>query len=684
MRSDNLARKAENLTQIASEAAPRRNELTVRSLILGALITVIFTAANVYFGLKAALTFASSIPAAVISMAVLRAFSGGTIQENNIVQTVASAAGALASVVFVLPGLIMIGWWTHFPFWMTFALCAFGGILGVTYSIPLRRALVTGSDLPYPEGVACAEVLKVGAGQAADPGAEAGLEVAASNAGLWAVIWGGLVSAAYLVVVNTQVFAGDVAKYFRVGRGATGFDFGLSLALFGVGHLVGLWVGVAMLVGILIAWAGAVPILFSMATHAGPVSDAALDIWAHKVRFIGAGQIGVAAVWSLVKLARPVLGGLTSALAASRARKASGSASLALEEQDLPIGWTAIITGACLVAIGGVLAFLAHQGGLGAATGPLVIGGLVYVVVIGLFVSTVCGYMAGLIGSSNSPVSGVGILAVLLAAFLMGAVIRPLVGADAGPALVAFSLFATAFVFSAAIIGNDNLQDLKTGQLVGATPWKQQVALIVGVIVGALVIPPVLDLLNKAYGFAGVPGVNPAHALAAPQASLISTLAKGVIQGQLDWSLIRIGMMMGAVVVVVDEVLGLLKLPRLAPLAVGLGIYLPMSTTLTVVVGAIAGAAFDRRAEQRADGGGLKQLGVLLASGLIVGEGLMGVILAAVVVASGKSTPLAVVGDSFLPMGEVLGVVAFVALLVGLYAWIGRLSAGASRPSLQS
>ena len=678
MRGDNFARKAAPLTQIAPDIAPQRNELTVRSLILGALITVIFTAANVYFGLKAALTFASSIPAAVISMAVLRAFKGGTIQENNIVQTVASAAGALASVVFVLPGLIMVGWWTHFPFWLTFGLCALGGILGVTFSIPLRRALVTGSDLPYPEGVACAEVLKVGAGEPADPGAEAGLDVAASNAGLLAVILGAAASAAYVVIVNTQVFAGDVARYFRVGRGGTGFDFGLSLALFGVGHLVGLWVGVAMLVGILIAWVGAVPLLFSMAAHAGPVSDAALDIWAHKVRFIGAGQIGVAAVWSLVKLARPVLGGLTSALAASRARKASGAASLALEEQDLPIGWTGIITAACLVCIGAMLAFLARQAGLGAATGALVVGGLIYVVIIGLFVSTVCGYMAGLIGSSNSPVSGVGILAVLLAAFLMAMVVRPLVGADLGPALVAFALFATAFVFSAAIIGNDNLQDLKTGQLVHATPWKQQVALIVGVVVGALVIPPVLDLLNTAYGFAGVPGVNPAHALAAPQAQLISTLAKGVIQGQLDWSLIRIGMILGVAVIAVDEILGLLKRPRLAPLAVGLGIYLPMSTTLTVVVGAVAGAIFDRRAERRPDGAGLKQLGVLLASGLIVGEGLMGVILAGVVVASGKSAPLALVGDGFLPIGEALGVVGFVAVLMALYTWLGRLAAKAA------
>jgi putative OPT family oligopeptide transporter len=655
-------------------AEPRRNELTIRGVILGALITVVFTAANVFFGLKAGLTFASSIPAAVISMAVLRLFKDHTIQENNIVQTVASAAGAVASMVFVLPGLIMVGWWNHFPFWVSFGLCVLGGVLGVTFSIPLRRAMVTGSDLPYPEGVACAEVLMVGAGAHADEGARAALGDVAGKAGVMAVVWGALASAAYMVVVNTQLFAADVARYFRVGKGASGFDFGMSLALYAVGHMVGLWVGVATLVGVLIAWAGAVPILFSMGAHAGPVTDAVLEIWSQKVRFIGAGEMGVAAVWSLVKLARPVLGGVASSIAASRANRRMGAAVLPIEEQDLPIGWTAMITLACLVVIGAVLAYLAVQSGLGRATGVLVVGGVAYVLVIGLFVATVCGYMAGLVGSSNSPVSGVGILAVLLAALLMAYVVRPIVGPEASQALVAFTLFATAFVFSAAIVGNDNLQDLKTGQLVGATPWKQQVALIIGVAVGSMVVPVVLDLLNKAFGFSGVPGVDPAHALAAPQASLISTLAKGVIGGQLDWTLLGVGMAVGVVVVIVDELLGVLKLPRMPPLAVGLGVYLPPATTLMVCVGSVGAAIFDARVEKRPNAESLKQLGILVASGLIVGEGLMGVILAAVVVGSGKSAPLALVGDSFQPIAEGLAVAAFAAAIYLLFGRIGRLA----------
>ena len=272
-----------------------RAELTLRGLILGVLITVLFTAANVYFGLKAGLTFATSIPAAVISMAVLRAFKGATLQENNIVQTVASAAGTLSSIIFVLPGLVMIGWWTGFPYWVSFAICVFGGTLGVMYSIPLRRALVSQSDLPYPEGVACAEVLKVGSG-------EHGSGIEESRAGLSALLWGSIISGTFALITGTRIFASDVARTFRVGeRGVSGFDFLLSFALFGVGHLVGLWVGIAMLVGALIGWVWGVPHFSALSPDAGNLAASALegfahDTWSHKVRFVGAGEIGRAHV----------------------------------------------------------------------------------------------------------------------------------------------------------------------------------------------------------------------------------------------------------------------------------------------------------------------------------------------------------------------------------------------------
>lgn len=649
-----------------------RNELTIRGLVLGVVITVLFTAANVYFGLKAGLTFATSIPAAVISMAVLRGFRGMTVQENNIVQTVASAAGTLSSIIFVLPGLVMIGWWTGFPYWVSFAICALGGTLGVMYSIPLRRALVTQSDLPYPEGVACAEVLKVGGGEHADAAA-----VEESRAGLAAVIWGSIVSAAFAVVVATRVFAGDVARYFRVGSqgGVTGFDFFLSFALFAVGHLVGLWVGVAMFVGALIGWVWGVPHFSALAGGgADTAAHLALATWSHKVRFVGAGTIGVAAVWTLGKLVGPVVAGLRSALAASRARAAGQAALLPRTEQDIPIGTVALVSLVCMVPVGMLLAHFGNASGLGAYTPALVVGGVLYIVLMSFLVSTVCGYMAGLIGSSNSPLSGIGILVVIGAALLLVFGVPAGGSATERPAMVAFALFVTAVVFANAAIANNNLQDLKTGQLVDATPWKQQVALVIGVIAGAAIIPPILDLLNHAYGFAGAPGPHHEHPLPAPQAGLISALAQAVIERNADWSLIRIGAGIGVVMIVLDEVLRrTTRSAHLSPLAVGLGIYLPTQSTLMVVVGALAGWYYDRHVSRGTKPEARKQLGVLLASGMIVGEGLVGVLIAALVAFSGKDFPMALVGDGFAEGPAVwLGGGGFALVVFLLYRWIAR------------
>lgn len=657
--------------------AASRTELTVRGLVIGIVITVVFTAANVFFGLKAGLTFATSIPAAVISMAILRAMKNSTVQENNIVQTVASAAGTLSAIIFVLPGLIIIGWWNGFPFWMSFGICATGGILGVMYTIPLRRALVTDSDLPYPEGVACAEVLKVGS----SGGEEAAESVESGGAGLKAVIVGSIVSAVFYVIVQTRLFAGAVSSYFRVGDkgAATGFDFGLSFALFAVGHLVGLWVGVAMLVGALIGWGWAVPHFLLLHPEAGAAADAAQATWSHYVRFVGAGTIGVAAIWTLAKLVKPVASGLAGAMRASRARKSGQLHTLPRTEHDMPIGLVGIITLLCLVPVAWLLGHFSNISGLGSHTALLVIGGVLFVIILSFLVSAVCGYMAGLIGSSNSPLSGVGILVVIIAALLLVLGVKSMLPADAGKALVAFALFITAIVFAVASIANNNLQDLKTGQLVDATPSLQQWALVIGVIAGAVVIPPVLDLLNHAYGFLGAPGVDPARALPAPQAGLISALAQGVITGNIDWSLITIGGAIGVALIVLDEVLGrTTKSVRLPPLAVGLGIYLPTSTTLMVVVGALVGAWFDKRAERGPKAEATKQLGVLLASGLIVGESLLGVIVAAVVAISGKQSPLAVVGDGFATPAIWIGGIAFVACVVVLYRWIARMGQGAA------
>jgi len=642
-------------------------ELTLRGVLLGIAITFVFTAANVYLGLRVGLTFATSIPAAVISMALLRLVRGSTIFENNIVQTVASAAGCIASIIFVLPGLVMIGWWQGFPFWQTFLLCASGGMMGVVLSVPLRRALVTGSDLPYPEGVAAAEVLKVGT-QTVEGAAEA-------RAGLRTITLGSLASIGFALLGATKLVAAEASTWFRIGGSyaATGVSASLSFALLGAGHLVGLSVGLAMGLGLLIAFGVATPILSAIAAAPGPAEDAALAVFGGQVRFFGAGVIAAASIWTLGKLARPLWQGMADAVAASRRRKAEG-ALLPLEERDMPVGWLAVIVALVALPILALLWHFLRSGPLADIALPLSFAFYVYVLLMGGFVAAVCGYMAGLIGSSNSPVSGLAILAVLGSALLLAVAVRPLAGAEAGPQLVAFALFVTALVLACAVIANDNLQDLKTGQLIGATPWKQQVALMVGTLAGSAVIPPILDLLNMAYGFAPLPGTglpSPASPLPAPQATLIAGLARGILGEGLDWNMIFLGAVAGLLLVALDALLDRRGLLRLPPLAVGIGIYLPMSATLPVVIGAVIGHLYERRHREGAG----QRLGVLLASGFIVGESLFGVLLAGLIVATGSGEPLALVDGGHPGAAMAAGAVLVALLLVLLYRGTARAGA---------
>ena len=659
-----------------SKALPLK-EITLRGMLIGIALCVVFTAANVYFGLKAGLTFSTSIPAVVIAMALLRWLGQATPQENNIVQTVASAAGTLSSIIFVLPGFIMIGWWTGFPYWLSVAVCATGGILGVMYSIPLRRALVTDSDLPYPEGTACAEVIKVGSGSG-----EGDQSVESGGKGLKAVLAGSLASALFLTVVQTRLFASDVFRNFRFGdsdkSSVSGFDFQLSFALFGIGHLVGITVGVAMFVGACIGWVWGVPHYSALHPIADNADALAGATWSHYVRFVGAGVIAISAIWTLIKLIKPVIGGLKGAMASSKARKTGKGDTLARTELDIPVDQVGIVSLLCILPICWLLWNFASGAGLGEHALLLTIGGIIIVVIIGFLVSTVCGYMAGLIGASNSPLSGIGILVVAITALFLVATVKSALPPEMGKALVAYSLFVTSVVFCVAAIANNNLQDLKTGQLVDATPAKQQWALVVGVIAGALVIPPVLDLVNKAYGFVGAPNAG-AHALAAPQAGLISALAQSVIQLDPEKGmLMALGAGIGVVIIVIDAVLAkTTKSVRLPPLAVGLGVYLPTQSTLMITVGALVGWWFDKRADRlpKPKAEARKQLGVLLASGLIVGESVLGVAFTAAVVFTANPFPIGVVGDSFFMPSLWIGGAAFAAVVYMLYRWTEKLAA---------
>lgn len=634
-------------------------------MLLGAVLTVIFTASNVYLGLKVGLTFSSAIPAAVISMAILKMAKDSNILENNMVQTQASAAGTLSAIIFIIPGMLMIGYWQGFEFWQTLLVSACGGCLGVLFTIPLRRAMVVHSDLAYPEGVAAAEILKVGS--------------SSQGSGLKEILSGSAVAGIVaLLSSGFHVLSSGFSMWFRVGRGMTQFPIGYSTALVGAGYLIGIASGLAMLVGILIAWAGFVPYF----TITGVLPDGmtmqkfAGAVYQERVRLIGAGAMGVAAVWTLITLARPVIDGVKESIAAVGMPDADkGKHRMDIDMSIKSIGLVFAVTVIGLLGI--FYAFVSPEGLPAGQSIIFTVVGVGVAVLMGFFVAAACAYMAGLVGTSSSPISGIGILGIIVASLVMYALcssfgIFSLPGGE--KFATATAIFTTSIIMAIACISNDNMQDLKTGYLVGATPWRQQVALLLGCVVGALVIAPVLNLLYEAYGFPGAlprPDMDPSQALAAPQAALMTTIAQGIFSSKLAWEYIYIGMGLGVLLVLID--LFLKRNTRslcLPPLAVGMGIYLPPSVQTPLVIGAVLGYFLNKKL--RADKGeeGLaagKRRGTLFASGLIVGESIIGVLLAGIIVVSvsggGSDSPLALVGKDFADAAENIGLVVFLITL---------------------
>ena len=660
------------MTQSTHDPYADYRELTLRGMILGALITVIFTASNVYLGLKVGLTFASSIPAAVISMAVLKFCKGSNILENNMVQTQASAAGTLSSIIFVLPGLLMAGYWSGFPFWQTALLCMAGGILGVIFTIPLRYAMVVKSELPYPEGVAAAEILKVGSHE--EEGRQGGSGIKELAAG------GALAGFMSFCSNGLRVIADSASYWFKSGTAIFQLPMGFSLALLGAGYLVGLTGGIAILLGISIAWGIAVPYFSSHIPQPADMEMAAfaMKLWKEKVRFIGAGTIGIAAVWTLLMLLKPMVEGLRMSF------KSFGGGAPAAErtEQDLSpktmIFW---VLSMMLVLGVSFYHFIGDSHITGGMAWLLVVVCTLLASIIGFLVAAACGYMAGLVGSSSSPISGVGIISIVIISLVL------LVVGESGSLmadeanrkfLLALTLFCGSAVICVASISNDNLQDLKTGYLLKATPWRQQIALIIGCIVGAFVISPVLELLYEAYGFTGAmprEGMDAAQALAAPQATLMTTIASGIFAHNLEWAYIFTGIAIGAVLIVVDLVLkkssgGKRALPVLA---VGMGIYLPPSINMPIVIGAVLAAVLKhiigKKAENRE--GRLKnaeRIGTLFSAGLIVGESLVGVVMAFIIAFSvtngGSDAPLALGLENWETTASWLGLAFFITGMV--------------------
>ncbi|EAI7910024.1 oligopeptide transporter, OPT family [Campylobacter jejuni] len=623
-------------------------ELTLRGLVLGSILTIIFTASNVYLGLKVGLTFSSSIPAVVISMAVLSLFKTSNILENNMVQTQASAAGTLSSVIFVIPGLFMCGYWSEFPLWQTFMICLCGGGLGVLFTIPLRRTMVVESKLAYPEGRAAAEILKVAN---KDQSSKKGKQ------GIKEIALGSFIAAIFSLLSNGFKLAASESNFaFIWNKMAFGFSMGYSLALLGAGYLVGLAGAIALFVGMFLAWGIFTPYLsnfeFDSAKNA---VDLASSVWSSKVRLMGTGAIAIAALWTLIELLKPVIEGIKEIVKNVKITNQEKN-----ERTNIDLSLKSIFILFVLMVVGLFITFYSfvEDANLSIYYQMLFsfVGTLVSVL-IGFFVAAACGYMAGLVGSSSSPISGIGLIGVIISSIVflvLGVELfqDPMLSKFA----VALAIFTTSVILATAAISNDNLQDLKTGHLVGATPWKQQVALLVGCVFGALAIVPVLNLLYQAYGFVGAmprEGMDASSALAAPQANLMSTIAQGIFHHNIEWGYMAFGVFVGILMIIIDKILKGTQKMSLPPLAVGIGIYLPPAVNIPLVIGGILKyivmqhltKKYAKNSHKEEKLASCEQRGTLFASGLIVGESIFGVIIAGITVFSvsmgGSENPLA-------------------------------------------
>lgn len=623
-------------------------ELTLRGLVLGSILTIIFTASNVYLGLKVGLTFSSSIPAVVISMAVLSLFKTSNILENNMIQTQASAAGTLSSVIFVIPGLFMCGYWSEFPLWQTFMICLCGGGLGVLFTIPLRRTMVVESKLAYPEGRAAAEILKVAN---KDQSSKKGKQ------GIKEIALGSFIAAIFSLLSNGFKLAASESNFaFIWNKMAFGFSMGYSLALLGAGYLVGLAGAIALFVGMFLAWGIFTPYLsnfeFDSAKNA---VDLASSVWSSKVRLIGTGAIAIAALWTLIELLKPVIEGIKEIVKNVKITNQEKN-----ERTNIDLSLKSIFILFVLMVVGLFITFYSfvEDANLSIYYQMLFsfVGTLVSVL-IGFFVAAACGYMAGLVGSSSSPISGIGLIGVIISSIVflvLGVELfqDPMLSKFA----VALAIFTTSVILATAAISNDNLQDLKTGHLVGATPWKQQVALLVGCVFGALAIVPVLNLLYQAYGFVGAmprEGMDASSALAAPQANLMSTIAQGIFHHNIEWGYMAFGVFVGILMIIIDKILRRTQKMSLPPLAVGIGIYLPPAVNIPLVIGGILKyivmqhltKKYAKNSHKEEKLASCEQRGTLFASGLIVGESIFGVIIAGITVFSvsmgGSENPLA-------------------------------------------
>jgi putative OPT family oligopeptide transporter len=645
-----------------STLTPLPPQLTARAIILAVVLAMLLAAANTYLGLFAGMTIASAIPAAVVSMAVLRVLGGGGILENNIVQTGGSAGQSLAAgVIFTIPALVILGYWDDYDFLWVLAIAGLGGVLGVLFSVPLRRSLIVDQGLTFPEGKAAAEVLKAGENPSE------GVKVLAS-----AALGGGLVKLA--AASGLRLIPDSAAAAGYVGQGIAYLGTNLSPALLGVGYIIGLNIGIVVLAGGIISWNIGIPIYSAFLLDGNPelasaaagldAENAAGLLWNRQIRYLGVGAMLIGGIWALISLRKSLVSGVKSGLAATRA---GAAAVVSHTERDLPM--KAVLIGIVLFALP-LLVLYQNIVGSFVVSVPMAI----IMIVAGFLFVSVSAYMAGLVGTSNNPVSGITIGTILFSAL----VLLVLMGRNAELGPVA-AIMIGAVVCCAACIGGDNLQDLKCGYIVGATPWRQQVMLAIGAAASAVVMAPVLNLLDDAYGI-GVPTEAHPNPLLAPQATLMASVSNGMFGGSLPWGMIGAGALIGAAIIVVDEVLKARGATfRMPVLAAAVGIYLPLDLTVpiflggllawfcerTLKAGALRGAAASAAEAER-----LGRKGMLFAAGVITGEALTGIVIAIPIVIASRADVLALperyrLGES--AAGEWIGLAVLALLAIWLY-----------------
>ena len=655
----------------ASQTLP---EITVRALILGSILTIILASANAYLGLKVGQTISASIPAAIISMGVLRFFKNSNVLENTMVQTMASVGESLiAGVTFILPALIILHAWNGFYYWETVIISLLGGTLGVLFTIPLRRALLLDKTLRYPEGVAIGNVLKASASK--------------DKADMSMLTLGGL-SGAILSLFQTgfHVLTDNFNYWVKTSNTVFGFGIGLSPALIAAGYIVGFNVAISILVGIFIGWIIGVPVLTWIygLPNLDNAADIAMAIWRQHIRYIGVGAMLVAGLWTLVLLIKPILQSIATSIKSVRDAKTAGNKIILRTERDFPI--TYIFWGLILLLIPIFifisLSIIPADADVSSGFRTILAGfGSLYILFGGFIFCSVAAYFAGLVGSTNTPVSGLLVASLCILCLIFLAFFNMNGGIEGRELLgVILGVGSTVIIGAGIAIANDTMQDLKVGQMLGATPWKQQLMLVLGVLVAAFVIPPILELLYNAYGIGGAfprPDMDKSQMLAAPQAGLMAAVAQGVYARNLEWTMIIVGAIIAGICMVIDKIIQPYG-GRLPVLAVGVGIYLPLDSSFPLVIGGILSYIVQLRLNKQFPMNKTgtepkvmtkhKHRGLTLACGIVAGASVMGVVLAIPFAIKQSSNALNIMPDHLESLASVLSlIVTFL-----LCAWIYR------------